>query len=205
VADTHIGARKDRQHEESRVEIKQKVQLKKKGDEGFVAVKQLLVQLKWTASVDLDLMAFYKAKDGSVGAVFSSQYPGGSMGDLNEAPFIMLDQDAAVGGSGGDHVETLRITKLDHIAELHIIALNYTDASAQRSVNFATYDGNVTVLQDNGAALEVPLSSDTSGHVAHVCTIDNSSPMGAKLVNVNNVLSLQEFVSTVPGARALVS
>jgi len=187
------------------VEIKQKIQLKQKGEEKFVAVKQLLVQLRWTASVDLDLMAFYKAKDGSVGSVFSSQYPGGSMGDLNSPPFIMLDQDAAVGGTSGDHCETLRITKLDHIAELFIVALNYTDASAQKSVNFATYDGNVTVLQDNGGALEVPLSSDTPGHVAHICSIDNSSMMGAKLINVNNILTLQDFVGTIPGARALLA
>ena len=190
---------------EGRVEIKQKIQLKQKGEEKYVAVKQLLVQLRWTASVDLDLMAFYKGKDGSEGAVFSSQYPGGSMGDLNSPPYIMLDQDAAVGGSGGDHVETLRITKLDHVSELHIIALNYTDASSQKSVNFATYDGAVTVLQDNGGALEVPLSADTPGHVAHICSIDNSSMMGAKLINVNNVMSLQQFVSSIPGARALIA
>ena len=41
--------------------------------------------------------------------------------------------------------------------------------------------------------------------MAHACTIDNSSPMGAKLINRNNVLDLAGLVSTIQGANALVS
>ena len=97
-------------------EIKAKVLLKKKGQEAFVPIKQLMVQLKWTKGVDLDLLAFYKTKDGQTGGVFSDQYPGGNRGNLNAFPFIQLDQDAGVGGVGGANEETLRITKLDDMA-----------------------------------------------------------------------------------------
>ena len=48
-------------------EIKAKVVLKTKGHEAYIPLKQMMVSLKWSSAVDLDLMAFYKAKDGPVG------------------------------------------------------------------------------------------------------------------------------------------
>jgi uncharacterized protein involved in tellurium resistance len=184
-------------------EIKAKVVLKQKGDEAFVPIKQLMVQLKWTKGVDLDLMAFYKSKDGQEGGVFSDQYPGGNRGDLNAFPFIQLDQDAGVGATGGENEETVRITKLDDISEVYLCALNYTDASAGKEVSFAEYDGHVMVIDDSGESFGVPLDSPDKGHVVVIAKLDNSSPMGAKLVNENSVMSLSDFFNNVPGAKAL--
>ena len=93
-------------------ELKAKLVLKSKGEEAYIPVKQMLVSLNWTTAVDLDLMAFYKAKDGRVGAIYSSNYAGGSMGDLNAFPFIQLSEDAGVGAKGGTNQEIIRITTL---------------------------------------------------------------------------------------------
>jgi uncharacterized protein involved in tellurium resistance len=184
-------------------EIKAKVVLKQKGDEAFVPIKQLMVQLKWTQGVDLDLMAFYKAKDGNTGGVFSDQYPGGNRGDLNSFPFIQLDQDAGVGGAGGDNQETIRMTKLDDLEAVYLCALNYTDAVAGREVSFADYDGHVMLMDDTGESFGVPLDSTDKGHVVVIAKIDNSSPIGAKLINENKTLSLSQFFEQVPGAKVL--
>jgi len=184
-------------------ELKRKVTLKSKGEEAYVSVKQLMVTLKWTKDVDLDLMAFYKTKDGQTGGVFSDNYPGGSLGSLNSFPFIELSGDEGVGAVGGDNEEVLRITKLDDIAELYIATLNYTDASQKIASAFNDYDGSVVVMNDKGEAVEVPLNAAEKGHVAVICKIDNGSPMGAKLINMNDVMDLGTFVSTVPGANAL--
>jgi hypothetical protein len=46
-----------------------------------------MVSLKWTAAVDLDLMAFYKTKDGRTARVFSDNYPGGDLGSLKQFSF----------------------------------------------------------------------------------------------------------------------
>lgn len=189
--------------EKNMAEIKAKVVLKQKGEEAFVPVKQLMVQLKWTKGVDLDLMAFYKAKDGRTGGVFSDQYPGGNRGDLNAFPFIQLDQDAGVGGTAGQNEETIRITKLDDIAEVYICALNYTDAAAGKSVSFADYDGHVMLMDDTGQSFGVPLDSAEKGHVAVIAKLDSSSPIGAKLINQNRILSLSDFFAEVPGANLL--
>lgn len=184
-------------------EIKAKVVLKQKGEEAFVPVKQLMVQLKWTQSVDLDLMAFYKTKDGQAGGVFSDQYPGGNRGDLNAMPFMQLDQDAGVGATGGENQETLRITKLDDLQEVYICTLNYTDAVAGKEVSFADYDGHVMLMDDTGESFGVPLDSTDKGHVVVIAKLDNSSAIGAKLINENRVMSIGDFLGQIPGAGIL--
>ncbi len=183
-------------------ELKQKVTLKNKGEEAYVSVKQLMVTLRWTKDVDLDLMAFYKTKDGRPGGVFTDQL-GGSLGSLNNFPFIELSGDAGVGATGGDNEEILRITKLDDLAELYIVTLNYTDASKKIASAFSDYDGSVVVMNDKGEAIEVLLNASEKGHVAVICKIDNTSPMGAKLINMNEIMDIGSFVSTIPGANAL--
>ena len=185
-------------------ELKRKVTLKSKGEEAYVSVKQLMVTLKWTADVDLDLMAFYKTKDGQTGGVFSDNYPGGSLGSLNSFPFVELSGDEGVGAVGGDNEEVLRITKLDDLAELYIVALNYTDASQKIQSAFNSYDGAVVVMNDQGEAVEVPLNATEQGNIAVICKIDNTGAMGAKLINMNEIMDLGSFVSKIPGANALV-
>jgi uncharacterized protein involved in tellurium resistance len=182
-------------------ELKAKVTLKTKGEEAFVSIKQLMVALKWSAAVDLDLMAFYRAKDGRVGGVFSDNYAGGSMGSLNSFPFIQLSGDA--GPQAGEKEENLRITKLDDLAELYICTINFTDASQSRNTTFNHYDGHVVVQDDTGESVAVPLDSAQPGTVAVIAKIDNTGFMGAKLVNENRIMDLPTFQATIPGANLL--
>ena len=184
-------------------DLKAKVMLKTKGEEANISMKQLVVKLKWTASVDLDLMAFYKNKDGGEGAVFSNLIPGGSLGDLNVPPYIKLSGDAGVGATGGDNEEELRITKLDDIAELYIVALNYTDSSKGIKSTFDKYDGGIVMIDDKGESISVPLNSSEQGNIAIVAKIDNTNPIGAKLVNENRVVSLDTFKNEIPAGNKL--
>jgi len=59
-------------------------------------------------------------------------------------------------------------------------------------------------MDDRGESVAVPLNSPDPGHVAIIAKIDNSSPMGAKLVNENRVIDLSTFAQVIPGANALV-
>ncbi|ELR98780.1 hypothetical protein [Gloeocapsa sp. PCC 73106] len=186
------------------VDLKAKIILNQKGEAAFIAVKQLMVTLKWSASVDLDLMAFYKAKDGRTGGVVSDNYPGGNLGNLNEFPYIQLSGDEGIGAKGGDNEEVLRITRLDDIAELYICTINYTDAIAKQDSSFSKYDGGVIVIDEKGETIGVPLNSEKGGHVAVIAKIDNTSPIGAKLINENRIITLEEFASTIPGSQVIV-
>ncbi|MDM8525474.1 hypothetical protein QUF80_19065 [Desulfococcaceae bacterium HSG8] len=179
------------------------MELKQKGENAAIGdFSQLKVSLIWTSSVDLDLMAFYKTKDGQVGGVYSDNYAGGSLGDLNAFPFIELSGDAGVGAVGGDNCEELRITKLDDFEELHIVAVNFTDASSGSEKVFADYDARVEVLTDKGDSHTVALDSAQSGAVAILCKF-TSTFMGTSLVNNSEVVSFEKFASAVPGASAI--
>lgn len=164
--------------------------------------KQLKVSLIWTSAVDLDLMAFYRTKDGRTGGVYSDNYAGGTLGDLNQFPFIQLSGDAGVGAAAGDNREELRIARLDDFEELYIIALNFTDASSSSDKVFADYDAHVEVVTDRGEQHKVALDSRQPGSAAVLCKFIGTF-MGASLVNNSEVLSFEKFRASVPGASAL--
>jgi len=179
------------------------MELKQKGASAAIgAFNQLKVSLIWTSAVDLDLMAFYKTKDGRTGGVYSDNYSGGNMGNLNSFPFMQLSGDAGVGATGGDNREDMLIGKLDDLAELHVVAVNFTDASGGRDKVFADYDARVEVQTDRGETHVINLDSRNPGSVAVLCTFTTSF-MGAQLANDSSVMSFDTFNNTVPGASEL--
>lgn len=177
--------------------------LKQKGTTAAIgAFKQLRVSLIWTSAVDLDLMAFYKTKDGRTGGVYSDNYAGGNLGSLNSFPFMELSGDAGVGATGGDNCEIMTIAKLDDIDELLICAVNFTDASSGASKVFADYDARIEVETDKNEKHNIALDSNNPGSVATLCKF-KSSFMGAEISNNSNVMNFEAFKSSVPGAEAL--
>lgn len=168
------------------MQLKPKVTLQQKGEEAYISLKQLIVTLRWTAPVDLDLLAFYRAKDGRAGAIYYAE-----KGNMNSFPFMALDEDMGVGDVGGDNEENLRITRLDDISDVLIVASIYNKPDS----SFGRYDARVSLTTDAGDNVEVPLTATETGQWCVVAHIDNNSAMGAKLVNVNRVQSEQPDVS----------
>ncbi|QTA80540.1 TerD domain-containing protein [Desulfonema limicola] len=179
------------------------MELKQKGSNAVLgSFKQLQVSLVWSAAVDLDLMAFYKCKDGKTGGVWSKNYAGGSMGSLNQFPYIELSGDAGLGAAAGKNREELRISKLDDFEELYIAALNFTDASSGTGKVFADYDAKVEVITDKGETHMVALDSSQSGSAAILCKFKKDF-MGASIVNNSDVMLFDDFKASVPGASEL--
>ena len=180
------------------------MELKQKGESAAIGdFNQLTVSLIWTSAVDLDLMAFYKTKDGRTEGVYSDNYSGGNMGTLNSFPFMQLSGEAGVGATGGDNREEMQISKLDDIEELHVVAVNFTDASSGGANKvFADYDARVEVQTDRGENHVIKLDSHNPGSVAVLCKF-TSSFMGAQLANDSSVMNFDSFKSTVPGASSL--
>ncbi len=179
------------------------MELKQKGEKADIgAFKQLKVSLIWTSAVDLDLMAFYKTKDGKTGGVYSDNYSGGSLGNLNQFPFIQLSGDEGVGAVGGDNREELIIVKLDEFEELFIVALNFTDASHNSNKVFANYDARIEVVSDKGEKHTVMLDSARPGSIALICKF-TSGFIANSLINDSEVMYFDEFKSRIPGASEL--
>lgn len=167
------------------VELKPKVELKEKGEAAYIPVEQLVVTLKWTEAVDLDLMGFYRTHNGREGAVYY-----GEKGDMNAFPFMALDEDMGVGDVGGENEENLRITNLKEMAHLLIVTSIYNKPDS----NFGRYDGKVTIVSGSGDNIEVPLTATETGQWCVIARIDNSTPIGAKLINVNKVQKEQPTI-----------
>jgi len=189
------------------IEIKPKYELKDKETALLPAVKQLLVKLGWTSAVDLDLMAFWETKAGEKGGVFTAEISGDikTLGSLDQFPFMQLSGDAGVGKEEeGEEEEELRITKLDDIQKLYLVALNY-DAAKEKDLNasFADYNGHIRIVDDEGNNFDIPLESQEKGTVALVATIENTAT-GAKLKREDTVMSFVQFVQNTPGAMELV-
>lgn len=177
--------------------------IKRKGEEALIGdFKQLIVKLIWTSAVDLDLMAFYRMEDGRVGGVYSTNYDGGSLGSLNAFPFMQLSGDAGVGATGGDNEEVLRIVKLDGVAELFVVAINFTDAAGKTNKPFANYDARVEVQTDKGEKHTVRLDSREPGPVSILCHFSTNF-MGAKLTNDSKVFIFEAFQQEVPAASQI--
>jgi tellurite resistance protein TerA len=175
-----------------------------KGSQKYMLISELKVQLSWTANVDLDLMAFYKCKNGDSGGVYSDMYSDHGTGSLTNFPFMQLDQDAGVGAGEGSKVETLTIKRFDEIAEIYLVAMNFTDASADRKSKFTQFDGIIEVSNEKDENFKVFLDSRKEGNVAVFARIEHSNDlMGAILHNESKVYSFSDFRKAIPGANRL--
>lgn len=168
----------------------------------FVSISEfnnLTVELIWTSAVDLDLVVFYRTRDGQEGAVCSAQYAGGSPGRLDGPPYIALSGDAGLGGSGGDNREEVQIAHLDSFEQLAVCALNYTDAAGGESRRFSEYDARVEVRTERGDAFTVALDSDEPGAVAMICKLLPTF-LGSDLVNKSEVMTIERLRQSTPGS-----
>jgi tellurite resistance protein TerA len=177
------------------------MELKQKGSEANVGgFKQLMVTMKWTTAADFDLAAAYEGKDGKQGLIYF-----GEQGDLNAFPFMQLSGDEGVGDTGGDNEETMRITKLDDMKYVWLLCWDYGKVQDGAPARFGDSDVNLTVMDDKGASHNVNLDTGDMGNVALLATIDNSSPVGAKLVNsskagtLKGLKTLQQLMDIING------
>ena len=175
------------------------MELKQKGSEANVGgFKQLMVSMKWTTAADFDLAAAYEDKSGKQGLIYF-----GELGDLNAFPFMQLSGDEGVGDAGGDNEETMRITKLDDMKYVWLLCWDYGKVQDGAAARFKDSDVKLSVMDDSGTTHNVDLDTGDMGNVALVATIDNSSPIGAKLVNsskagtLKGLKNLQQLVDII--------
>lgn len=161
------------------MELRQKVELKIKGESADLQSSQLVATLSWKKAVDLDLYGIFKRKDGSTGQCYFGN---------RRVTGISLSEDKGVGDTGGNNIETMNVD-VSQFNEVLIVANIFNKPSAV----FASYDGKVTVKCGN-EEFEVPLSAKESGSWCVIAKLDNSSPIGPKLVNVNSTLTTKPSV-----------
>ena len=163
------------------------MELKQKGSEANVGgFKQLMVTMKWTTAADFDLAAAYEGKDGKMGLIYF-----GETGDLNAFPFMQLSGDEGVGDKGGDNEEIMRITQLDEMKHVWLMCWDYGKVKDGSAARFKDSDVMLAVMDDSGNTHDVALDTGDMGNIALLATIDNSGPIGAKLVNSSKAGTLK--------------
>ena len=163
------------------------MELVQKGSEANVGgLKQLMVTLKWTTAADFDLAAAYETKEGKQGLLYF-----GDKGDLNAFPFMELSGDEGIGDTGGDNEETMRITKLDDMKYVWIVCWDYGQVQNGAPARFKDSDVTINIMDDQGTSHDVVLDTGEVGNIAVIATIDNSSPIGAKLINTSKAGTLK--------------
>jgi len=180
------------------MELKQKVELKSKGDSIILKQKgdydgPFHATLRWRSSVDLDLHCYYRLKSeppqatGFFGKIGQALGGGGkrdghicfsSKGSKNGAPWITLDKDSGVGDVGGDNEENMHFWDIDKVESAIIVANIFS-----KKTNFAQYQSTV-IISGSGREFEVPLTETQTGSWCIVGRIDNSGSE-PKLINVN--------------------
>lgn len=151
------------------------------------SVKGLKATMKWTSAADFDLAALVEKKDGTHTMVYF-----GEKGDLNNFPFMKLDQDAGVGDSGGDNEENMRISQIhDDVAKAHLLCWDYGAVQAGSHARFNGSDLAITVMDDKGQNHQVSFDTGEMGNIVVLATIDNTSPLGAKLMNTSKAGTLK--------------
>ncbi|OQX17061.1 MAG: hypothetical protein BWK80_39700 [Desulfobacteraceae bacterium IS3] len=177
------------------------MELKQKGSSANVgSFKQLMVTMKWTTAADFDLAAAYEDKSGKKGLVYF-----GELGDLNAFPHMQLSGDEGVGDKGGNNEEIMRITKLDDMKYVWILCWDYGKVQEGSPARFKDSDVSLTVTDDKGISHKVTLDTGDLGNVALIATIDNTSPIGAKLINASKagtlkgLKTLQQLIDIIEG------
>ncbi|MGE5657213.1 MAG: hypothetical protein ACM37W_11435 [Actinomycetota bacterium] len=184
--------------------LKAKVNLKTKGESTDVSPQNLTIALRWSAAVGLDLVAFYKTKDGRVGGIFPENYQRGYLGTLTAFPFMQLiNGKSSLALNSPDSEKLLKISQLQELEEVYLCILNSTQIIHKKDRSFLDCNGGllVTDTEENSAA--VPLFSPEKSPVILAARITNIRRTVATLVNENRSLDLATFSQTVPGASLL--
>jgi len=168
-------------------------------------LNNIVASLMWEKNDDLDLMVFYKTKEGDEGSVYSGDIPGGDFGNLDEFPYISC-------GDGGvdDESETvlsyekMYMKDLSSFEEIFFVVTNYSDLVLKKQINFNEYKGVMKIAPkyadtDIQKRYVLRLSSEEKGDVLVLGSI--SAEDGFLLVkNINKVLTLEQF-SEIPGTK----
>jgi uncharacterized protein involved in tellurium resistance len=156
------------------------------------------VSLTWTSPVVMELMAFYKTTDGRIGGVYSENYEGGTLGSLEQFPFIQLADYPGMAGALGDRREKMTIARIEDFEELYICAFNFASVSSESDTVFTDNHVKVNIMTTLGEAHTVVLDSPRSGCAAVICKLTGASVN--ELINASAVMDLDTLRNSIPGA-----
>ncbi len=167
------------------------MELINKGDSAELgSMTACMLTLTWTAAADFDIAAVYKPKSGDAGMVY---FGNRDKVNLNEFPFMQISEDQGVGDTAGKNKEELRIANFADMESVWLVCWDYGAIQSGGPARFEGSDVKIALMDNDGASHAVSLEAGSVGNLSIVAQIDNSSPMGAKLVNCSQAGTLKSF------------
>jgi len=170
-------------------------------------LNNIKLSLMWSKDDDLDLMIFYKTKEGETGSVYSENIPGGDYGDLDKFPYI------SCGESGFDDdsediisYEKMYINDFSPFEKIFLVVTNYAELVLKKQIKFNEYQAVLKISpsysSDKKNAYLIKVSSEERGDFLVVGEIEVSENM-LMLKNTNHVMTFEELLKTIPGTNKL--
>ena len=171
-------------------------------------LKSIKTSLIWSKDDDLDLMVFYKTKEGGEGSVYSGDIPGGDFGELDSFPFISCG-DSGVDDESDEVVsyEKVYFNDLSSFEKIYFVVTNYAELILKKQINFNEY-GGLLKISPTYSDLEkkdrytMKLSSEERGDLLVLGKLD----IGESIIlikNMNKVMTFKEFKEKIPGSKQL--
>ncbi len=192
------------------MELQQKIVLKKKNETHSLSPASLagaIITLIWTSLLDLDVMMFFKKKDGTLGGVFSDEYPGGDL----HGSFAEHSGDAGVECEAGEKSETITLKQIpDDIEQIDVMCLDYTAASEGRKTSFSELMAKISIQAPGQQPIEIHMDPDSEkqsdeGIGLGILRITRKADGNLEMKNHSvHYHTLQEIVKDVPGFEALI-
>lgn len=163
----------------------------------------LKVKLLWDSYDNLDLCAFFLAKDGTVGGVFPSEYKARreASGSLDAFPYMLYIEeceyyDEDIAGCQ----ENIWIKKLSEIKKVCFVAIDYEAAIKEIDAKFSEDKAKLLIKCGGNTLFESELYSSSKGCVYSICSIVNESD-GIYICNHNDnqVMDLATAYEHIPG------
>ncbi len=143
--------------------------------------KGFLAKVTGNDSIDLDIGCLFELSDGSKGGI---QALGNQFGNLQRAPYILLDGDDRSGASVGGENLLINLEQPGRFKRILIFAMIYRGATSWTEAN-----GVVTLFPTAGPEVEVRLDGD--GSDSRVCAIAMLENQGGDLVVRREVQYIQ--------------
>jgi tellurite resistance protein TerB len=154
--------------------------LAQKGKEAYIPLKNLTISLNWATTVQLELAAIYESKNGQRSWLHSS-----NIGNIYTFPFMQLNISA-------NNEKTLQINQLNDIQFIQLWCWDNTVIKNKQMLKFKDSGIYLNLMDETKKSTLIEVDTEETGNVCHLAMIDNRSIMGAKLINISQIKTLQE-------------
>jgi len=152
-----------------------------KGNDAYISLKNLTISLQWATTVQFELAVVYEGKNGQHGWLHN-----GDVGYLNTFPFMCLQSEA-------NNEKTLQISSLNDIKTIQLYCWDKSLVKNKQLLKFKDSDIYLSLTDETKKNVLIEVDSNDIGNICHLATLDNTSIMGAKLINMSQISTLDEI------------